>query len=1112
MNLTPESPDASPDPLRRLLAESSRRNTPMLLVLAALASAQLSRDASAQAASLVHDIHANVTIGSSEPKTVGSERGMIRCGQLWYFTAKTLREGRELWCTDGSAAGTRLVKDLIPGQGWSEISTGVCGKDAQNRDVFFFFVSDGNVRGKWYRTDGTAAGTTTGTDAPRPTGRGAVALGDRVLFMGTAANNLGEELHSADGSEATATLVKDIRPGSGSSNPTWLTLSPDGKSVLFQADDGTNGLELWTSDGTSNGTVLLKDINPGAAASSPGELAVFGGKTYFQAFTADVGFELWETDGTAQGTVLLKDIDPGVASSRPRLSPTLSATTVFRGELYFSATTTAHGVELFKTDGTTQGTVLAADIAPGTASSVPIEMRATSSALVVVTNDGAMYAYKNPGLDLLRAPDGATFKYLQTVGDQIFFFGNDATNGIEPYVSNGTVAGTFLLRDILPGSSSSQSGVFRLWPTDIGGGRCLFSANEGLAAPARGYELWVSDGTGAGTTLLVDIDPSAVTPGANPAELQSAWGSLLFTSANDGTRGIEPHVWSRSSGMRLLGDLAPGSTSSSPTNAVACGDRIYFVATTPSSGRELVESDGTSAGTKVHDIDPGTGSSNPRGLTVFQNKLYFVASTATYGSGEYFVADPATGSVALLADIVPGPGGIASTTLQVCGTKLFFVYNAPNTGSELWVTDGTTAGTVLVKDISPGTGSSNPLLLTCCGDKLYFTAAEPATGVELWESDGTSAGTKLVSDIRVGSASSSPSSLYCHEDAAGSDRLFFAANDGVSGVELWMHDGATTTLVMDIRPGSLSSSPQQFASLGGLVCFVASSEAWVTDGSSTGTFALAPGNIVNFTIGLSAYSFLPAGGRLIFAARPATTPGLSRAWSTDGTVAGTMQLHAEALIGSFSGLGPQRKSVSLGDHVVFEAMTPATGSEAWITDGTVAGTRLLADVNAGPDSSTPVGFLLVDGRVLFTATTPEYGAEIWQVDCPSAVVEPLGLGCDGVSLSCTALRLGKNATLTGRRVPDATTHVGITFVSAPRERPFTDAVRFEPSCWSYLDPTAFFYLATHTTSPGWTDSRLFVPNDNALRCLGVVVQSWYLNVTSGVPVKLSNAVRLTVGD
>ncbi|MGI8984691.1 MAG: ELWxxDGT repeat protein, partial [Acidimicrobiales bacterium] len=187
-----------------------------------------------------------------------------------------------------------------------------------------------------------------------------VEVGGTAYFL-TFSNTATNGLWKSDGTEAGTVLVKAINTGSSSSAPPLTVIGTD---LYFQANDGSTGVELWKSDGTTAGTVLVKDILAGAGSSSPTNFRVVGATLYFAAGNGTtapgVGTELWKSDGTTAGTVLVKDIRPGTTSSSPANLTAVGST------LYFSAIdgTTAPGVgtELWKSDGTTAGTVLVKDI------------------------------------------------------------------------------------------------------------------------------------------------------------------------------------------------------------------------------------------------------------------------------------------------------------------------------------------------------------------------------------------------------------------------------------------------------------------------------------------------------------------------------------------------------------------------------------------------------------------------------------------------------------------------------------------------------------------------------------------------------------------------------
>ncbi|MEJ2034396.1 MAG: hypothetical protein P8Y63_15490, partial [Deltaproteobacteria bacterium] len=137
------------------------------------------------------------------------------------------------------------------------------------------------------------------------------------------------------------------------------------------------------------------------------------------------------------------------------------------------------------------------------------------------------------------------------------------------------------------------------------------------------------------------------------------------------------------------------------------------------------------------------------------------------------------------------------------------------------------------------TGSSGPNLLINLNGLLVFQANDGTNGQQLWKSDGTDSGTQLVKKIGSGLA------MAGREYVVAGNTMYFRANDGLTGNELWKSNGTTagTMLVKDIYPGSLpadSSSPDYFAHVGGKVFFGANDgvhgyELWITDGTADGT-------------------------------------------------------------------------------------------------------------------------------------------------------------------------------------------------------------------------------------------------------------------------------------
>ncbi|RYE06774.1 MAG: hypothetical protein EOP51_34220, partial [Sphingobacteriales bacterium] len=354
------------------------------------------------------------------------------------------------------------------------------------------------------------------------------------------------------------------------------------------------GTELWRSDGTFAGTRLLKDINFGAAGSYPTEMYNHNGIVYFAAGDDVTGRELWKTDGTLAGTVLVKDIYTGTVGSEPRQFVS------FNGSLYFVARNAANGRELWKTDGTEAGTVLVKDI-----------------------NTGAGNA--------LRATNGGELgNYFTVVGNALFFTATaSAAQGEELWKTDGTDAGTVLVKDINTGASLSSNPRYL---TAVGN-QLFFVANDLQSSTLINDELWISDGTAAGTTMLKEINPG--NHPSNPNNLISFKG-LLYFSAYEPATGYE--LWKSdgtASGTALVKDIEPGMQSGmQPYNAnelikaeqnnIATADGyLYFAASTAATGKELWKSDGTAAGTGITtDVFSGTQSADPERLTNANGYIY----------------------------------------------------------------------------------------------------------------------------------------------------------------------------------------------------------------------------------------------------------------------------------------------------------------------------------------------------------------------------------------------------------------------------------------------------------------------------------------------------------
>lgn len=898
----------------------------------------------------------------------------------------------------GAVFTSELVANLPPTGGVSFSSDPSSG--VQMGGFFYFAASEGpngSTGRELWRTDGTPAGTTLVRDirpgAADSSPRLFTVAGNTLYFVADDGAH-GEELWKSDGTPGGTLLVKDIRPGTGDSSTALRAVM--GNTVLFTADDGSNGRELWKSDGTAAGTAMVTNMSPGAGSSTLFAVTAVGGFAYFGARTNSTGsYTFFKTDGTPGGTVRLAGTGGIVTASG------ISGFETFGNEALFVSV--GSGNESFwRTDGTpagsahletvtngvwefrilesfcyytkqrtllttnpitgdpvsyTYGLLARRSLSPG-GTSETLESRPASEEttyeILTVTGGRLYYLAKRRGFSSLTAtlrsvangaspvlidsttdnssPLDSTFEVLGPVGGWITYV--DENNGQSIFRTDGASAGTVALNFTSLGLSRSQ--------LLVSGARIFFTGGT----TNTGTEIGVTDLTPAGTQILADVRPGTFS--SDPAFLGFRGSSLIF-SADNGLIGEE--LWrsdGTTNGTILLKDIAPGADSPPPAEAITVGSTLFLSVETPGMGRELWKSDGTEAGTRlVKDIRAGINDSAPANLTAWNGMLYFTANDGTNGV-ELWQSDGTEAGTFMLKNVRVGAAGSNPAQLTAATGLLFFVADDGAHGAELWRSDGTANGTYMTHDIVPGLDSGQIDYLSAAGNLVYFIADAGSLGRELWFSDGQPGGTQFLKDLTLGPASSDA------EHFTGFNGMAYFVVNSTFPSRLWRTDGtpAGTELVKTNISGELR--------VAGNVLFASSgSQLWTSDGTTTGTVLLK-------NVGQPIRNLTAVAPNLYFTAR-------EDLWTSDGTSNGTV------LVADFPDMGnfvfPERLTHFQGT-LLFTAQTPTYGREIWSLASDQTAT-LVEDLEPG-SADAAIQFLEPTANKVFYVARPS-GQPAWQV-------------------------------------------------------------------------------------------------------------------------------------
>lgn len=410
----------------------------------------------------------------------------------------------------------------------------------------------------------------------------------------------------------------------------------------FFADDDQHGLELWRTDGTKAGTGLFVDINPGDAdsdglsagslnsdqldghflVSTTGGLYLLGdicttpacsqSRSYVPGvYRVDIaarklvlvsaeGFELVANLG--QRVLLRQDFTDKtfVLDSKTHTVteiPALNRLTfdvlhrdltaaVVKGVAYFAAADEARDTELWRSDGTPAGTYRVADIRTSS-SSYPGYFVAGTNRFYFVADDGSngneIWTSDGTSAGTVRITNHevntgsirliVNQPNLVTVGDRLFYYVATAAHGAELWTAKGTAASVALVKDLAPGTANA---VIK-HPVKAGSKLVFFRPAPG------GDDVWVTDGTGAGTRKIASGAGKGTTPNASQYYRQVkdepavVAGQVIYTRNDAGVHNLWQSGTTASTTKRIA---SHSGLSGRPTQLLPVGSRLFYTVPT----------------------------------------------------------------------------------------------------------------------------------------------------------------------------------------------------------------------------------------------------------------------------------------------------------------------------------------------------------------------------------------------------------------------------------------------------------------------------------------------------------------------------------------------------
>jgi ELWxxDGT repeat protein len=555
----------------------------------------------------------------------------VSAGRLFFSVEDEFARPAQLWVTDGTTGGTRMLRDDTCVNGFLCPGERVAAADGR---LYFYAAGAAGVPQLW-RTDGTLSGTEPVTSFA---GSSSLSGGPRVaavggeVYFGAEDGVHGVELWTLAPGAGLPRLVQDLERSVGDGDPVHLT---DAGGTLIFGACVDNDLLLWASDGSRQNTVpvggdVLFDFR---CVPTPRFAVSLGAEALFVRDAGSGQRALWRTDGTPQGTSEVLDLFGQTVRALEASDPL-----AFLIEEDFGSSS----ARLWRTDGTAAGTFVIHELtdfqrfaglsAAGGRAWFIAPVGASPATNQLWVSDGTVGG-THPVTDSQEfvISSNEPLKVVELDGSG-YVVARSSALGLSLWRSDGTVATTGPVTGPSPG-------FFVTKPTEIAAfaGRVYFTGwAEGRRALLR------SDGTAAGTEVFALFEPADnyVFEEDAPPFYLTVLGNQMFFMANDNEHGRE--LWvsdGTTAGTRMVLDIQQGPFESRIQRIAAAGSRVWFVADDGLHGEELWVSDGTAQGTRlVQDLSPGTGSSAPEQLTASGDRLYFVADDGWSGRELWSVA------------------------------------------------------------------------------------------------------------------------------------------------------------------------------------------------------------------------------------------------------------------------------------------------------------------------------------------------------------------------------------------------------------------------------------------------------------------------------------------